>query len=156
MSAPANGRLEFEWDTRFLLLVAAIGVLACLRFGVDGGFGMTTAFFASVLLHEAGHMLLATAHHTPVKALGSSTRGVYLRRGKSQGLAEILISAAGRTVNLAIACSLIYTEGRIGWLAQMNLALFVLNMLPVKGSDGQRILAVLRERSMLATVPARR
>lgn len=140
-------RLQLEWQNGFLLAIGALLCICVVRFGWQQGLVCTGLFFVSLLAHEAGHMLLADLNETCVKALGFCKWGVYLRREKAEGMAEIAISAAGPTVNLLIAYFLhdFTGSGTLAWLAQMNGVLFLINILPIGGSDGKRILTTLRE-----------
>ena len=47
------------------------------------------------------------------------------------------------------------SAGVVGWLAQMNAVLVFLNLVPFRGSDGQRILTDLREMARGQVVPLR-
>lgn len=123
-------------------------LITMLRFGREQGLFCTTLFFASLLAHEAGHIVLAKLNHTRIKAIGFCKWGVYLRREKAPtGFSEILIAVSGPMVNLLIAYFLhdFTGSGPLAWLAQMNAVLFVINMVPFGGSDGKRILTTLRE-----------
>jgi Zn-dependent protease len=150
--------LQFEWQNGFLLALVALLLICVVRFGWRRGLLYTGLFFASLLAHEAGHMLLADMNDTRVKAIGFCKWGMYLRREKAEGIAEVAISAAGPTVNLLIAYFFhdFGGTGMLAWLSQMNAALFIINMLPIGLSDGKRILSTLRElraqRLALATV----
>jgi Zn-dependent protease len=139
--------LKFEWQNGFLFAIFALLLICTVRFGWRHGLLYTALFFVSLIAHEAGHMLLADMNHTRVKALGFCKWGVYLRREKAEGMAEIAISAAGPTVNLLIAYFFhdFSGTGTLAWLSQMNAILFVINMVPIAGSDGKRILTTLRE-----------
>ena len=66
---------------------------------------------------------------------------------KGGGHGGIAISAAGPTVNLLIAYFFhdFSGPGTLAWLSQMNAILFLINMVPIGGSDGKRILTTLRE-----------
>ncbi len=115
----------------------------------------TVAFFASLILHELGHALQARRE-------GVRTEGITLwlfggvakiaGRFPSAG-AELRIALAGPLVTLAIGtASLIADEawGRPGavrtvlaWLAYINIALLVFNLVPALPLDGGRVLRSL-------------
>jgi Zn-dependent protease/CBS domain-containing protein len=117
------------------------------------------ALFASVLLHEVGHTLVA--RHYGIKTLeivmfpiGGVSRPEKLPKGRQ----ELLISLAGPLVNALIAGALILwlwvegsfvpiqllkeptTENLAERIAAGNLLLFVFNLLPAYPMDGGRIL----------------
>ena len=145
-------RFEFRWGA--ILPIGALLLITIVRFGMADGVAATLLFFASLAAHEAGHAITATLTGTKFSAMGLCLRGAYLRRNRAKGTLEILISSAGPFVNFMIAMALLNSQGILQWLAQMNLFLAVINLLPYRGSDGQRILAELRgmkESAALAT-----
>lgn len=144
---------SFEWGWGFLFPVSCIVLITVLQFKWLEGLALTAAFFASVIAHEAGHLLVARVNGTAVSAFGCNHRGVYLRREKAEGAAELAISAAGPAVNLMLALLLYSYDGNWSWLAKMNGFLFLLNTLPIAGSDGHRILLRLRELRAEAKAP---
>lgn len=149
-------KLGIEWHNGFLFSVFAMLVITMIRFGREQGLFCTLLFFASLIAHEAGHMLLAKVSRTRVKAMGFCKWGVYLRREKSSLFStEIAIAAAGPAVNLLIAYFLhdFSGSGPLAWLAQMNVVLFIINMAPFGGSDGKRILTTWRELRSARLIP---
>jgi Zn-dependent protease len=124
---------------------AALLAITAVRFGLGRGLAATSLFVLSLLAHEAGHFLIAKLNGTRCSAIGFCFRGAYLRRERASGAAEIAIAAAGPLVNIAIAAILWREVGLVAWLAQMNAVLAFLNLVPFRGSDGQRIMANLRE-----------
>ena len=100
---------------------------------------------ASLLLHEVGHMGIATLLHVPVYEFGLRLAGGYNRRSyATRRRDEILISAAGPLMNLALVIPFLFLP-RIGaQLALCNLMLALGNLLPIPSSDGSRILRMIR------------
>jgi len=145
-------RLELRWGA--ILPIAAILLITIGRFGTGDGVAATVLLFASLAAHEAGHAVAAALTGTKFFAVGLCLKGAYIRRNCATGATELLISSAGPLVNLIMAMSLWNNHGLFQWLAQMNLFLAVINLLPYRGSDGQRIFAQLRgmkESTALAT-----
>jgi Zn-dependent protease len=111
---------------------------------------------ASLLLHEMGHMLVASMLGVPVREFGLCLGGAYNRRGTaSRRRQELLIASAGPMVNLLLIGSLVLPL--IGpQLAYCNLVLCVVNLLPLPSSDGLRILRALsgsgRQTGMVAAI----
>jgi Zn-dependent protease len=101
-------------------------------------------FLASLLLHEAGHILAAAILRVPVREFGLELRGAYIRRAHAtRRRDEILIAASGPLMNLLIVVPLIFVPRLGPQLAMCNLMLGVINLLPLPSSDGQRILRYL-------------
>lgn len=82
---------------------------------------------------------------TRFSAIGFCWKGDYTRRARAKGAREFLISCAGPLVNVVLAAILWNDGGIITWLGQMNAILALVNLLPFGESDGQRILALVRE-----------
>lgn len=121
-----------------VLLCAALGVrIAGWQLGIPVG----ALLLASLLLHEAGHMLAAAMLRVPVRELGIELRGTYLKRSQStRRRDEILIAASGPLMNLLVVVPLIFVP-RLGLqLALCNLLIGVVNLVPLPSSDGLRIL----------------
>jgi Zn-dependent protease len=121
-------------------------ILVCLVLGVGMGgwrLGIPEAafFLASLLLHEAGHILAAAAFKVQVREFGLELRGTYVRRAfATRRRDEILIAASGPLVNLLLVIPLLFVPRLGPQLALCNLMLAVINLLPLPASDGLRIL----------------
>ena len=90
-------------------------------------------------------MSAATALGVPVREFGLRLGGAYTRRAyASRRRDEILISAAGPMMNLFLVLPLLLVPRVGAQLALGNLALCVVNLLPLPSSDGLRILRTLR------------
>jgi Zn-dependent protease len=139
--------VRFEFRAGFLLPLVPLVLIAVVRLGWSAGFLGTGLFILCVLAHEFGHALFAILNGTRISAFGLCAWGAYLRREKAESYAEIAISAAGPLVSLLIAILFWNGTGMLRWLAEMNMMLFGLNVLPIWGSDGKRILASIRELS---------
>ncbi len=123
-----------------------IVVLLCAVMGVriDGlqlGLPVGALLLASLLLHEAGHMLAARYLSVPVREFGLTLGGAYTRRAQStRRRDEVLIAAAGPLMNLLVVIPLIFVPRLGPQLATCNLLIGVINLLPIPSSDGMRIL----------------
>jgi Zn-dependent protease len=121
-------------------------VLLCVILGVrmggwQLGLPVGALLLASLLVHEAGHMLAAGFLRVPVREFGLRLGGAYIRRAcATRRRDEILIAASGPLVNLVIALPLIFVPRLGPQLAMCNLVLGVINLLPLPSSDGLRIL----------------
>jgi Zn-dependent protease len=138
-----NTSLKFEITPGALLPLTAIYAIAVVRFGARPGVIGATLFVLSLLAHEAGHVALAWIMDAHVKAIGFCAKGAYIRREDTHDFSEVLIAAAGPAVNLLLAAFLWNGQGVLSWLMQLNLILGLANLIPIKGTDGRRILQTL-------------
>jgi Zn-dependent protease len=135
-----------EINLSFLLLLA----LVFIAFGGVTGVLYVGIAFASVLLHELGHALVARRLNVHVSGIelsffGGAAKMVDMPRSARH---EIAIAAAGPAVSVALAglglglgvalqAPLLAT---IGWI---NLGLAIFNLIPALPMDGGRILRAL-------------
>jgi Zn-dependent protease len=138
-------RIPFRVHTTGWLLL-----LLCISLGVvlDGprlGLVFGLVMVASLLLHEAGHILAATFLGVPVRELGLNIAGAYIRRARAATQQdEVLIAASGPLMNFCLILPLSFVPVIGHHLALGNLALGIVNLLPIPASDGLRILRALR------------
>ena len=107
--------------------------------------------FASVLLHELGHSVVALRFGIPVKSITLYMIGGVAQIGSEppSATAEFLVAVAGPLVSLVLAAifhllqPLVSTveplAGLAKYLAYMNFALALLNMIPGYPLDGGRV-----------------
>lgn len=151
------------------VLVVALGALQWGNFGLEGavfGAGLTVLTFASVLLHELGHSLVAQAFGIPVKDITLYPIGGVARLGArpKTPLQEFLVALAGPAVNVGLVLLLgglgVWIYGReplvdalvnarsenptletlLAALISSNAVLAVFNMVPALPMDGGRVL----------------
>jgi Zn-dependent protease len=145
-----------EINLSFLLLLA----VAFIAYGGLGGVLIVGLAFASVLLHELGHALVARRLGVHVSGIelsffGGAAKMVQMPRSADH---EIAIAAAGPAVSLVLAgvgfglgvmlhpwqsASLLFMT--IGWI---NLVIAGFNLIPALPMDGGRILRALLTRRM--------
>ncbi len=114
----------------------------------------------AMALHEAGHILAAHAVGIKVRRVGLSWQGMYTVREPGPPAKNLLVSFAGPLVNLLL--TLIWPLSPIFGLA--NLCCGACNLLPIRGSDGDRMLrcwgemraATLRARAVSEIQPDER
>jgi len=110
------------------------------------------AFFASVLVHELGHSRVALRNGIPIRGITLFVFGGVAQIGREPGSpgAEFRIAIAGPLTSLALA-ALFGGVGAVGgnaplvsvpalWLARINLAVALFNLLPGFPLDGGRVL----------------
>jgi Zn-dependent protease len=142
--------VEISWS--FLLLLLAVSLPA---FGGLSGVFYVLLAFASVLLHELGHAVVARRLGVRVSGIelgffGGAAKMVELPRAANH---EIAIAAAGPAVSLVLtgagfglgAVTGFWLFSIIGWI---NLVIAVFNLLPALPMDGGRILRALLTRRM--------
>jgi Zn-dependent protease len=102
--------------------------------------GFLAGCIISLLVHEVGHIWAAMATGVRVKRIGMSWWGPYIVRESGPPAANLIVSAAGPTINLIAAA--------IAWhswpgVAFANLVLGLSNLYPTPTSDGRRVLTEL-------------
>lgn len=139
--------IRLELKPGAVVPVGALLMITIVRFGLWQGLAASALFVLSLLAHEAGHIAVAQFYGKRVAAVGLGLKGAYTRRERAEGSAELAISFAGPALNLAFAIVLTQPTELATWFGQVNLALAVFNLLPFAGSDGQRMLAILSNRT---------
>ena len=142
--------IPLEARVSFLVMLAAV----LLFMGGLSGIFVVLLAFASIVLHELGHALVA-------RRLGVGVSGIELHffgglaKLTSQPASsrdEILIAAAGPAVSLALSGLGFLLSLATGWsvfalLGAVNLVIGVFNLIPALPMDGGRILrAILAQR----------
>jgi Zn-dependent protease len=97
---------------------------------------------SSLALHELAHVAAAKALGVRVKRVGVSWKGPYIIRESGSVDQNMLIALTGPATNLVIAACLWPLMPRFAF---MNLWCGLFNLLPVKSSDGARVLKCYRE-----------
>ena len=115
----------------------------------------TMLFFASLLLHELGHAVVARREGMEIAGITLWLFGGVARFNGifPSGGAELRIALAGPAVSLFLGLALLgvaaavplpdAVEGVIAWLGRINLILLAFNMLPALPLDGGRVLRAL-------------
>lgn len=138
-----------------LLPAVLLTLLGVARFGTFSGVVAAALVAVCLLLHELAHVSVALFTGTPVRAIGVSAKGPFIQRGSaSSALREVCISAAGPLVNVAFAVLLWGKPGVAHWVAEMNAILAFTNVLPIRGSDGRRVLRTLRAHLLARKPPS--
>ncbi|MCA9822148.1 MAG: site-2 protease family protein [Dehalococcoidia bacterium] len=112
-------------------------------------------FFASIVLHELAHSLVAKAYKIPVRSITLFIFGgvAHITREASRPAAEILMAAAGPLTSLVLGAVFLGAWAVAGadlnqpsaldttlfWLAWMNILLGLFNLLPAFPMDGGRV-----------------
>ena len=131
--------------------------LAIVLFTGGGVYGLVImiAVFASVILHELGHALVARSRGMKIVDISLYPFGGMARMASAPKTTrdEILMAAAGPAVSLVLAVAIGVPAWLTGnytlWLlAQINLLLGAFNLLPALPMDGGRIFRAFLARKM--------
>jgi Zn-dependent protease/CBS domain-containing protein len=146
-------RLHYTWFIIFILVTVSL-VYPNWSQGFSWGMGILTSllFFASVLAHELAHSLVGRANDIPIKSITLFIFGgvAQMTKEATKASAEFKMAAAGPACSLVIGglFGLIWflTKGIVspiaemaGWLAFINVALAVFNLIPGFPLDGGRV-----------------
>jgi len=111
----------------------------------------TIMLFVSVLLHELGHSVIALRYKVPVRSITLFLFGGVAQLGTEppNAVAELLIAIGGPLVSLALAVLFYAVQsvvsgvepllGLTKYLAYINMALVVFNLIPGYPLDGGRV-----------------
>jgi len=112
-------------------------------------FGVLYFGLLAMAVHEAAHIVAAWALGIKVKSVGFSWKGMYTVREAGSPAKNLLVSFAGPLINLLLIP--LWPWSTMFSLA--NLCVGVCNLLPIQGSDGDRMLSIwkgMREAAVLA------
>ncbi|MBO0720887.1 MAG: site-2 protease family protein [Blastocatellia bacterium] len=152
--------VHFSWLFIFTLVTLSLvdefaGRFPQLPGGLQVGVGVVASlfFFASVLFHEMAHSLLAIHNRQPVRAITLFVFGgvSQIEKEAKQPGTEIQVALIGPISSffLAAAFGMVWFLSRVSvpvigsvaaWLATINLALGIFNLLPGLPLDGGRVL----------------
>lgn len=140
-----------ELNMTFLLMLG----LVLVAFGGLMGVGLVLILFASVLLHELGHALVARMLNVRVSGIELSAFGGAAKMTEMPRTAnhEIAIAAAGPAVSLALGglglgLGSVLGSSLFAWIGYANFVLAAFNLIPALPMDGGRILRAVLSRKM--------
>lgn len=137
--------MKYKFTLGALVPVAAVLLIGLSRFHGSRGVLAASLVGVSLLLHEVAHIIAARLTHTPVFAAGFCLKGPYIRRQAAlRSGDEFCIASAGVVTNFCILAAFWNASEMLHWVAGINLYFALCNLLPFGGSDGQRILDVVR------------
>jgi Zn-dependent protease len=96
----------------------------------------------AILLHEFGHLAAAYLSGVRVKQVGLSWKGPYIVREPGTPVQNTVISLSGPGINLVL-CALCWHLS--GTFAFVNGFLAVMNLLPIRSSDGLRVYRIWKQ-----------
>ena len=139
-----NSRISFTIHRSGWLVIGVFLVFGFKDLGFVHGVLGGVLFVVSLLIHELGHATAATLFGVPVYGIGLKFVGAYThRKYASLPIQDVVITACGPLASLLIAVAFFFLP-KVGlWLAEWNFALVALNLIPLPGTDGYRILKTL-------------
>ena len=99
-----------------------------------------TSGVVACVLHEAGHIVCAKSLGVEVKQVGINWKGFYVRRSLGTPAQNLAITLAGPMVNVM----LVLLWKMFPAFALANLIVGVVNLLPIRNSDGSRALGLMK------------
>ena len=97
---------------------------------------------SAMVLHEFGHVVTSLMVGIRVKSIGLCMKGMYIVRESGSPMKNMLISLAGPLTNVAL---ILIFWGHSPKFVMANVCLAVCNLVPIKGSDGDRALSCLEQ-----------
>lgn len=95
----------------------------------------------AMTIHELGHITAALLLGIQIKQVGLRWKGLYTIREAGSPLRNIAVSLTGPLVNLALTLTVLFAPT----FALANFCIALGNLIPIRGSDGYRILVILRQ-----------
>ncbi len=139
-----NSRISFTIHRSGWLVIAVFFAFGFRDLGFANGVLGGVLIVVSLLMHEGGHAVAAVLLDVPVYRIGLKFVGAYThRKHASRPLHDVVISASGPLASL-IMTAVSFFVPKVGvWLAEWNFGILAVNLIPVPGTDGYRILKTL-------------
>lgn len=101
----------------------------------------------AMMLHEGGHLTAALCLGVRIRSVGLDWKGVYVVREAGPLWKNLVVTFAGPFTNLLFSLFFHQSAG----FSLANLCFGLVNLLPIQGSDGERILGYLEKTREHAT-----
>jgi Zn-dependent protease len=101
-------------------------------YGIGGLLGL--------IFHEASHAIVTLAFGLKIRKVGICWKGIYVKRQSGTPVQNTFIALAGPLAHFILVA---ISWGTFPDVALGNLILGVVNLLPIRGSDGWNIIAYL-------------
>jgi Zn-dependent protease len=139
-----SSRISFTMHRSGWLLVAVFIAFGYRDLGFMNGVLGGALVVGSLLIHELAHAAAASFFGVTVHGIGIKFVGAYThRKHASRRVHDVVIAAAGPLSSLLLMLASFYVP-KVGiWLAEWNFGIVVLNLLPLPGTDGYRILKTI-------------
>jgi len=142
--ARTHSRISFTIHRSGWLVIAVFFAFGFRDLGFAKGVLGGVLIVVSLLIHELGHATAAVLFDVPVYGIGLKFIGAYThRRYASRPIHDVIITASGPLASLLLTIASFFVP-RVGvWLAEWNFGIVALNLIPLPGTDGYRILKAL-------------
>ena len=140
----AGTRVTFTIHRSGWVLIAIFMAFGWRDLGLWNGILAGLLVTLSLVIHELAHTLVARLLAVPVHGIGIKVVGAYtFRKYANRRLHDVMIAAAGPLASLLLTFASFFIP-RVGiWLAEWNFGIVVVNLLPLPGTDGYRILKTI-------------
>ena len=137
-------RVSFTIHPSGWFLIVVLIALGYRDLGLEKGIAGGLLVALSLVIHELAHVAAASWFAVPVHGIGIKLKGAYtFRKYASRRMHDVVIAAAGPMANLVLTFASFFVP-KIGvWLAEWNFGIAFMNLLPLPGSDGYRILKTI-------------
>lgn len=141
---PSRSRIAFTVHPSGWLLVAVLIGFGWRDLGLGKGILGGLLVTLCLVIHELAHVIAASLFAVPVHGVGINLKGAYTFRKYARcRMHDVMIAAAGPLANLLLMY-LSFFVPKIGiFLAEWNCGIAVMNLLPLPGTDGLRILKTI-------------
>lgn len=140
----SRARIAFTVHPSGWVLIAVLIAFGYRDLGLEKGIigGLIVAL--CLVIHEVAHVLTASFFAVPVQGVGIRFKGAYtFRKYARRRRHDVMIAAAGPMANLVLMY-LSFFVPKIGiFLAEWNCGIAFMNLLPLPGTDGSRILKTI-------------
>ncbi len=142
--ARTHPRISFTIHGSGWLVIAVFFAFAFKDLGFAGGVLGGALFVVSLLIHELGHATAAALFDVPVYRIGLKFVGAYTHRKHARRpIHDVIITACGPLASLLMIVASFFIPKAGVWLAEWNFGIVALNLIPIPGTDGYRILKTL-------------
>jgi Zn-dependent protease len=137
-------RVSFTIHPSGWVLIAVLMAFGYRDLGLERGILGGLLVTLSLVIHELAHVAAASYFAVPVHGIGIKFKGAYtFRKYASRRMHDVVIAAAGPMANLVLTLASFFVPKMGVWLAEWNFGIAFMNLLPLPGTDGYRILKTI-------------
>ena len=141
---PLCSRISFTVHPSGWFLIAVLIGFGWRDLGLGKGILAGLLVTLCLVIHELAHVLAASFFSVPVQRVGIKFKGAYtFRKYARRRMHDIMIAAAGPLANLLLMYLSFFIPKIGNFLAEWNCGIAVMNLLPLPGTDGFRIVKTI-------------